>query len=141
MWKRGDKFIRNRTSQGVPPCALFSHHMEGYTGIVRSVHRSSITDTRGRKHGMIAIDPYNEEPDMYERTKYFAMRVNPASTDEMLIVEDGSETRLRDTASMVKRDVESVVTNAEGDRWVILQTHSLLEVLPPRPPLRVTEYK
>lgn len=90
---------------------------------------------------MIAIDPYNEEPDMYERTKYFAMRVNPASTDEMLIVEDGSETRLRDTASMVKRDVESVVTNAEGDRWVILQTHSLLEVLPPRPPLRVTEYK
>ena len=138
VWKPGDKFARNRTSQGVPPCALFRHHMEGYVGVVRRVHRSSITDTKGRKHGFIAIDPYEEDM-AYERTKYFAMKLDPGRSDELPVMGE-TATKLRDTASMVKRDIE-MMGISQGDRWMIFQTHSLLEAEPPRPPIRITEYK
>jgi len=77
----------------------------------------------------------------YQKTKYFAMKLDLASpnSDVELTFIEMSETPLRDTASMVKKDVEAVL--GEGDKWIILQTHSLLEAEAPRPPIRITEYK
>ena len=82
----------------------------------------------------------------YQKTKYCAVKLDPSQTspheDGLCTIESSggfTTTPLRDTASMVKRDVEDRLQ--EGDRWMIIQTHSLLEAEPPRPPIRITEYK
>lgn len=88
-----------------------------------------------------------------ERTKYFAVKLNPAYIhddgglvfDEVGKIHPGdiagglSTTPLRNSQHEVRVDVNKRI--AEGDKWLVVQTVALLEGEEPRPPIRVTEYK
>lgn len=87
----------------------------------------------------------------YEKTKFFAMKIASPYGTESLSFEATSvfhpgdmartlhTTPLRDHQSAVRADVSSRIQ--EGDRWLVVQTVCMFEGEPPRPPIRVTEYK